>query len=176
MLKLSSIVALAALSPSCSPHNMGVQDNAAISATTVPMPAATTADAGDRCEINACLLCPPPAGLCLTVGCSGIPDDDGNVCLVTQRAPGEGCASGVGLCNTAGECVVPGGRCMTIPVSWVNPCKHDAECEDGNPCTQDSCMNALGNGWCNHVRQSEGLRCGPDMVCHVGACCEVAPL
>lgn len=138
---------------------------------TLAQPPAAAAVGAPSCPVDPCFLCPPPSGLCRTTGC-GAPDADGNVCYETQSADGQSCMSGVGLCNSAGDCVVPGGWCEPGPAGqWSHGCRQHIDCDDGNACTQDECGNILGLGSCVHVRVIDGTACGPGWKCVSGLCC-----
>lgn len=52
-------------------------------------------------------------------------------------------------------------------------CSSDAECDDGNPCTVDTCE--AGSGTCRAQRLPDGAACGPEAgICCAGACASVA--
>ena len=60
-----------------------------------------------------------------------------------------------------------------IPVDvGCQECNDDADCNDGNTCTADTCN--VDNGSCSHERANEGLPCDGDMgVCLDGQCVDV---
>lgn len=116
--------------------------------------------------------CPPPSALCAQPACSGIQlskdggPATGGVCSESMRAPGQPCASGVGTCDKAGACVPPSGACDTFPPG-PTACTHNADCDDGNPCTIDLCLGA----WCAPQPAANGKSCGVGKTCNAGACC-----
>jgi len=86
------------------------------------------------------------------------------------------CRGGVGLCF-GGICAAPnwGAACQQSPAGppWV-PCDNVGDCDDGNPCTSDSCP-LPGCESCLHVPVADLTDCStPDgnMVCRQGACCD----
>lgn len=98
--------------------------------------------------------------LCESVSC-----DDGNPCTL------DACDSATGECSfppaedgvtceadgEAGSCVQ--GSCEVL-------CQNDADCDDGNSCTENSCD---ANGACVNEAQNEGLQCSTDAG-EVGLC------
>ena len=97
-------------------------------------------------------LCDPTTGCVPTAAPQGTPCDDGNAC------------DGVESCDGYGSCI-----------------SHDPpQCDDGNPCTDDSCDPAKG---CVHVATAEGTSCDDGNACTTqdacdgnGVCISVIPL
>lgn len=145
-------------------------------------------DDGNVCTIEACL--PKNGGVCekLAVSTDGNPCDDGDDCTLTDACNGGTClGSIVTNCNDKNECTqdvcLPGGGCSNEPspgtCSDADACTtgdhcSDGECmssgaldcNDGNFCTDDSCVPLLG---CTHSNNT--LPC-PDseQVCVSGTC------
>jgi len=83
------------------------------------------------------------------------------------------CRSGVGLCF-GGVCAAPNwdAQCVQSPAlgPWLL-CNDVKDCDDGNPCTSDSCP-APGCEPCLHVPIADLTDCGDNMLCRQGACCD----
>ncbi|HSP96093.1 MAG TPA: MopE-related protein [Candidatus Dormibacteraeota bacterium] len=93
--------------------------------------------------------------------CNGV-DDDCNDTVDDQPAASAACAN---ACTLTAQCT--SGACVTTPVN----------CDDGNPCSQDTCDEALG---CQHADQPDGLSCSDGSVCTgeeicLGGQCSNAP-
>jgi hypothetical protein len=96
--------------------------------------------------------CNPASGCVHTPAAEGTSCDDGNAC------------DGVDTCDSYGVCV-----------------SHDPpQCDDGNPCTVDSCDPQTG---CKHVSTAEGTKCDDGNACTTldacdgnGVCLSVIPL
>ena len=111
---------------------------------------------GELCKNNACgsgklLSCP----------------DDGNPCTA------EACDKAVGCASTPADgkaCVVDGGTCQE-GVCEAGSCSAGAagSCDDGNPCTADSCDKA--NGACKHAPSSNGNACEDGSACTENDAC-----
>lgn len=94
-----------------------------------------------------------------TVSC-----DDGNPCTTEACTPEFGCvatpAAGAGVCNDGDGCTsgdaCAAGKCTGKPIV----------CDDGNPCTKDTCDPAMG---CKHVAADDGATC-PGGACKGGQC------
>jgi len=71
------------------------------------------------------------------------------------------------LCQSDADCD-DGDPCTvdTCDLS-TNVCQHVAGCDDGNPCTVDSCDPTLG---CQNVAVPDGTPCGTAMACVGGVC------
>lgn len=60
---------------------------------------------------------------------------------------------------------------VTIQLSWtIQPCEADDDCEDGNPCTADSCVQLL----CSHEAVPSGTTCDDGNWCSVQDSCDGA--
>ena len=115
---------------------------------------------GDQCEEGAC------------IGQSAIPCNDDNPCTVDTCAPGEGCKHTVapGPCSDGDACTVndscADGAC--VPGA-------QQDCNDGNPCTGDSCSE----GTCVHdpldLPCDDGNPCTEGDLCVEGLCKGPAP-
>lgn len=100
-----------------------------------------------------------------------------NGCVDTPKANFTACRGGVGVCF-GGICNAPDwpAACEQSPAlpPWV-PCDDAGDCDDGNPCTSDSCPNP-GCESCLHVPVADLTDCsgasGGSMVCRQGACCD----
>lgn len=133
----------------------------------------------------------PSGGLdCVTYTCGGGFGDgttDVPGCRQVDTQPGGACNSGVGVCaysslpHTAGGgpirgfCLAPRGTCFTGEPS-PESCSSDAECDDQNPCTKDTCLVGAQGGRCTHAPVADGATCeGPaaDSVCRSGGCCSL---
>jgi len=126
----------------------------------------------DRCRAGACVPgkhveCAQPESSCMVAVCvslgpeqvqcketpapAGAPCDDGDLCTGTDSCDGQGRCRG----QSAGSC-----------------CRGPAECDDGNPCTFDSCRS----GVCEHEAVADGESCTDgdfctlDDVCRQGLC------
>lgn len=87
------------------------------------------------------------------------------------------CRGGVGICF-GGVCSPPdwGAQCMhSIGAGPWPLCDDVTDCDDGNPCTSDSCP-APGCESCLHVPLPDLTDCtdpeGAALVCRQGACCD----
>lgn len=114
---------------------------------------------GDLCKQAA--DCMPTEKLCGVSACVK------GVCEVVSVAKGEACASGVGLCDGAGECQDVKGVCKDWDGPAINLCDADSECDDGSLCTTDTCQA----GWCAHDPLADGQKCGYALSCKQGLCC-----
>ena len=108
-------------------------------------------------------VCRPSAGLCDSAEfCTGNSTECPADNLITA-SPADQCQflnddCNVGICNGIGpDCVaVDNGECSDI-------CQADADCNDDNPCTDDSCINSNSGTVClNEVAQNPGtIECRP---------------
>jgi hypothetical protein len=112
--------------------------------------------------------------VCVDGACTNAPDlvcTDGNSCTVDTCAPPNGCRNlpVSGCCTTDADCAdasactvnerCDGGQCVSDPVS----------CNDGNPCTNDSCSPA---GGCANIPVVNGISCGDGDVCNGQETCQ----
>ncbi len=107
---------------------------------------------------------------CVTGACTGTPldCDDGNVCTDDACDPAAGCthANNNAACDDGDACTTndacSGGAC----IGGAAP-----NCDDSNPCTDDSCDPALG---CTHANNAapcdDGDVCTTNDACSGGAC------
>ncbi|MBI1825572.1 MAG: hypothetical protein HY287_13160 [Planctomycetes bacterium] len=119
-------------------------------------------DSGNACTTyDTCF-----GGVCL--GGPPINCDDGNACTDDFCNPASGCLhiNNSAPCNDGCECttndVCSGGLCVGGP---------PPDCDDGNPCTDDSCDVTLG---CYHIFNTnpcdDGNDCTNNDICTFGAC------
>jgi hypothetical protein len=101
------------------------------------------------------------AGTCshMAVGCT-----DGNLCTTDACNPASGCVyqpvncSDGDACNGVETCDPGNGACVAgTPL----------DCNDGNPCTIDSC----GAGACTHIAGNDGASCDDGSACTTGDVC-----
>jgi hypothetical protein len=94
---------------------------------------------------------------------TGAPCDTDDVCALDQRCDGNGAC-------VAGRTITCTGPCLTgacDPTSGCVVAATDPSCNDGNPCTADSCVAAA---TCQSIPQ-DGTACPPADACHtVGTC------
>ncbi len=124
---------------------------------------------GDHCASGKCSSGANGCPCQLDAECGQVDDDNlcnGKLfCDKTQGAcvPAPGtlvtCASGNDAECKKNTCVSSTGTCALSVVA--------SACDDGNPCTADSCGAA---GKCGHSNVSDGLSCGGDKVCKSGQC------
>jgi formylglycine-generating enzyme required for sulfatase activity len=101
---------------------------------------------------------------CTEDTCSpGAEGDDGNGCLHTaiDDGPHDGCIA-EDVCTTGGACLA--GQCVFMPF----------DCDDENPCTDDSCSDSGGQPLCsntpNTVACDDGVACTLNDTCLDGSC------
>lgn len=130
---------------------------------------------GTRCDLVEC-----PSAECVTdADCP----DDGLFCTGTELC------DGAGSCYSDGDPCSPGGVCdEDLDLCFV-PCTADADCDDGNPCTDDTCGDAntcinqpvlcpdgevcdAETGQCvpDTTNPCEGVTCRSCEICVNGAC------
>jgi formylglycine-generating enzyme required for sulfatase activity len=154
-------------------------------------------DDGNGCTVDSC----SPASGCVYQSsgaeCTdGNPCTEGDVCVGAYCKPGaskscddgnactqEACVQASGACATAPEpdgvaCDADGSECTVADSCKVGVCVAGAvDCEDDNPCTQDSCDNAVKG--CKHVGVKgpcdDGNACTVDDYCG-GSKCNGGPL
>lgn len=126
-----------------------------------PLPDDTGCDDGDVCNgVNVCR-----AGRCV----AGTPPvcNDGNPCTADSCDPRRGCQSAAvaeGTVCGAGDACTPASTCRS------GVCRAPARvgCDDGNPCTVDSCG---ANGQCAHIALPNGTQCQVGDACTAAATC-----
>lgn len=140
---------------------------------------ANGAPCGDGNPCNGSETC--QAGVCAPG--SPLPDgalcSDGFVCNGSETCKGQVCIAGIPPANgtscSDGNVCNGGETCQNqICVSGTKP-----DCNDGNPCTQDTCDSVLG---CRHVARADGASCSDhnpcngDETCQSGQCTAGTPL
>jgi Cys-rich repeat protein len=109
---------------------------------------ASAAECNDNnpCTSNTCV-----GGVCQFPPDDGIACDDGNICTETDTCSG--------------------GICAGTPISGCDACTVHADCNDGNPCTTDSCHPL---GVCiyanNKLPCNDGIACTQNDICSGGIC------
>lgn len=97
--------------------------------------------------------------MCLHDVCDRVPLALGTAC--DEHDPAQVC-NGLGACREVFEY---GGACYVRPdMGFPEPCP---TCDDGDPCTVDSCINDA----CENVPLPDGHMCGPWFTCQAGNCC-----
>jgi hypothetical protein len=123
---------------------------------------------------DALIACPLSKAATPCTGCSGDAEcEDGNPCTVDRCVDGA-CTHGC-VCVTPGTglgCCGPGPLCVTTTTSTTTtlptpPCSTDADCDDGNPCTADRCVNGTCEHACVCLDASGAPNCcpGPATLC-----------
>ncbi len=118
--------------------------------------------------------CDVSEGTCLSTVLADQPCSDGNACTLDDTCTALGacvgtpksCADGIECtveqCVTSsGQCVIDGGKCE---------CKIDADCDDKNPCTLDTCD---AQRTCKHTPLT-GLTCNDNSACTLDDVCTSA--
>ena len=82
---------------------------------------------------------------------------EAGVCVNTPKEEGAVCNGGQGTCSEEGECV-----------EVAQECANSEECDDGNPCTEDACVD----GVCAKTVLANGSNCGIKQFCVDGECSE----
>jgi hypothetical protein len=152
-------------------------------------PAAAACNAGDGDVCNGAESCNPADGSCLpgtpleiddgnpctddvcdpVTGVSHIPNtapcDDGNACTTGDICGGGTCAGTPIVCDDGNACngletCDPATGCVIPP---------PLDCDDHNPCTNDTCDPASG---CSNVPLANGTPCSDDSACTSGDSCQ----
>ncbi|MBN2494220.1 MAG: trypsin-like serine protease [Deltaproteobacteria bacterium] len=130
--------------------------------TCSPVPDRTPCPDAEPCDgVEICI-----SGLCVN---GPLPDcDDGEPCTTDRCEPGVGCVSEPrpdgaycsdgNLCN--GQELCRSGRCRA---------GEPPDCDDGEPCTRDSCDPGRG---CQHTAVADGTSCGEGNKCDSQAICQ----
>ncbi len=156
----------------------------------------STCQDGNPCTVDVCDV---------RLGCQKVPRvgtcDDGNPCTTGESCQGTSCVGGAATpCEDGSTCTAnpcdPKKGCLSVPVSPGSPCKPSdpcqlvgactlgicqpvlaKDCDDGNPCTLDTCDNL--DGACGHGAVpgpcDDGSGCTADDTC-VGKLCVGVPL
>ncbi len=119
-------------------------------------------DDGIECTTN---LCDETAS-----ACSHEPDDDlcddELFCNGKERCTLEGCVAGVSPCEDPTQCDEKSDQCLSGPLD----CVVDSDCDDTNPCTNDSCTGGACVHANNDVSCDDGNACTTSDMCSSGAC------
>jgi hypothetical protein len=117
--------------------------------------------AGDCIDGNICTddLC-DASGSCNNPS-NTVPCDDGAFCTLTDMCSGGVCVGSGETCPGA-VCDEPNNRCVE--------CLLDADCDDGNVCTTDSCNANVCANVANTVSCDDGQFCTTTDVCSGGVC------
>jgi len=147
-----------------------------------------TCDDGNPCTDDSC----DPAVGCQYRVLNGVPCNDGNACTQGESCQNGSCQGGTPLfCDDGNSCTRDTCDPMTgclylaqagIPCDDRNVCTtHDAcdanggcvgevvSCDDGNPCTEDSCDPASG---CVHLPKDDGTTCDDGNACTLDDRCQ----
>jgi hypothetical protein len=148
-------------------------------------------DDGDPCTIQ---VCNPATGSCDVLPApAGTPCDDGDPCTVNDVCDGNGNCAGmpiicddgnpntIGTCDENGNCVfsfLPAGT----PCNDNNACTFNdvadglgnctgtpLDCDDGNPCTTDTCDPNIG---CISINNPAGTPCDDGNPCTINDVCD----
>ncbi|RME37020.1 MAG: hypothetical protein D6788_10395 [Planctomycetota bacterium] len=141
--------------------NLGMDITGALASASLTISECQTnadCDDGNVCTDEFC-----SAGICVFTN-NTLPCDDGLFCT-----SGDTCSGGV--CVGGGDpCVATGQLCSEALGACVE-CLTGADCDDGNPCTDDLCGV---DGVCNHANNTspcdDGLFCTATDVCGGGTC------
>ena len=125
-----------------------------------PLPDGSACSDGDRCTL---------ADTCRAGACVGGPPrncSDDNTCTSDGCDPLTGCTHTTlpdgSVCDDRDACTVndacSGGTCIV---------GDPRNCDDGNPCTSDTCDSATG---CQHAPLPDGTACGTRQTCSAGIC------
>jgi len=129
-----------------------------------PAPDGSSCDDGepcngpDTCQQGSCIPgnTPPdctPTNPCLEGSCQ-----PGQGCVTTPRADGSPCDNG-NLCDGTDSCRQ--GQCL--------PAGSPLDCDDDNPCTEDSCDPHSG---CVHDQVADGTSCSDGLACNGAETCQ----
>jgi len=58
------------------------------------------------------------------------------------------------------------------PARPLVACSSDADCDDGNPCTADRCVSAIGSPVCLHATRADGTSCSDGNACNGAETCQ----
>ena len=103
---------------------------------------------------------------CADEDCDGSPCDDGLYCTVCNTCANGSCQSGRGNpCKPPNVCNEDTSSCEEPP-----ECKVDADCDDQNGCTTDSCVSGSCVNTNNTAPCDDGLYCTVGDMCANGSC------
>ncbi len=122
------------------------------------------------------LVCERDSGTCVECTTDSHCDDE-DPCTIGRCSEERSCVflpRCEAACTDAGACVEctetdldacgPGGSCFE---GQCVECASSAECDDGNPCTMDTCSPSF---LCEHIPSSEGMTCAAGRICVSGGC------
>ncbi len=126
--------------------------------------------------LSDCVVSPPAKELCnaLDDDCDGQTDDnacdDGNGCTTDSCTPGKGSKSCAHADLDGVPCDADGNACTIGDTCTQGVCQPGKakNCDDGNPCSEDSCLLASG---CTHT-DDNGLPCDDENPCTLGDACK----
>jgi hypothetical protein len=176
--------AIVCVQSSCS--GLVYQPSSTCKAGACPSAPAVPCDDGNPCTDDGCSA---------TKGCTHVPNSvacsDGNACTTGDKCSQGACVPGAPRsCDDQSSCTSdscdPSTGCLhvnlDIPCEDGDLCKVDdwcvagkcqsgktANCDDGNPCTDDKCLAWLG---CNHDKAAEGTTCNDGNACTVSDRCQ----
>ncbi len=115
---------------------------------------------GDKCLFGVCVAgspatCPPTGNPCVSNKCQSI--DPFNYICQSENVPSGTPCDDANVC-TSGDACNGLGACVGTPVQ--DCCKTAADCNDGNPCTKDTCEVATGK--CRYEAIANGTPCDAD--------------
>ncbi len=169
----------------CDDGDLCTHDDVCIDGTCAGAP--IDCDDGNPCSLDLCL----PASGCL-YKTPVLPCDDGNPCTHSDACAAGECLGQPLACHDANPCTLDScdpvtGECLHLPIDW--PCDDASlcttgdvcvlgacvgqglSCDDGNPCTTDSCQPQSG---CTHsplnIPCDDGNGCTVGDLCTAGAC------
>lgn len=140
----------------------------------------TACDDANACTVEGCA----PSGACVHIPAKGAPCQDGDACSIGDVCEGGACLAGAaatcpggGACLSA-ACDPASGACVSVPLpgactptdacALAGSCASGAcvttsskACDDGDPCTADSCSAGL----CQHPALPAGQPCGLGLAC-----------
>ena len=161
---------LGACSPlSCNDNNVCTVDTCSL-IDSICQHAAAIAPCDDG---NLCTF----ADTCASGACAGsaVNCSDGNSCTLDSCAMAAGCLheNGAGSCDDKDGCTkqdkCQAGKCIGLPMVAM-------DCDDGNACTNDACVPALG---CQHLAVGgacdDGSKCTIDDSCQANICAGKSP-
>ena len=128
---------------------------------------------------DALVACPLATAVIPCTGCSSDAEcDDHNPCTVDRCVDGmceHGCVcvesgSALGCCGPGPLCVTTTTAITTTSTTTTRPppsCQTDLDCNDGNPCTVDHCVNGMCEHVCVCVDATGAVSCcpGPAALC-----------
>ncbi|NOS99969.1 MAG: hypothetical protein HOP29_05025 [Phycisphaerales bacterium] len=126
---------------------------------------------GDICNAGACAGTP--------VNCSGLNDQ----CNAGTCNPANGSCQPLPIneaqaCDDSQECTAPdacnGGVCLGSQIAGCQKCGVAADCDDGNPCTNESCPSGICIYVNNTVACNDNNLCTTGDLCAVGVCAGTA--